>query len=146
MSPKTASDPWPDDLHTAIALFRYGLIAQLIHDPPASGGQAALLREIAAKSYRIPGSTRTQVSTTTLRRYLKAYRSGGFDALRPVARADTGAPRAIPPDVLARAIALREEQPARTTHGGCCTSRRTLGPRIGHRRCSQSVLDSPVDT
>ena len=76
MSPKTASDPWPDDLDTEIALFRYGLIAQLIHDPPSSGGQQALLRAIAAKSYRIPGSTRTQVSTTTLRRYLRAYRSG----------------------------------------------------------------------
>lgn len=115
MSPKTASDPRSDDLDTEIALFRYGLIAQLIHDPPASGHREALLREIAAKSYRIPGSTRTQVSTTTLRRYLKAYRSGGFDALRPVARTDAGAPRAIPPEVLARAVALREEQPSRTT-------------------------------
>ena len=115
MSPKTTFDPRSDDLDTEIALFRYGLIAQLIHDPPASGHREALLREIAAKSYRIPGSTRTQVSTTTLRRYLKAYRSGGFDALRPVARTDAGAPRAIPPEVLARAIALREEQPLRTT-------------------------------
>ena len=50
MSPKTASDPWPDDLDTEIALFRYGLVAQLIHDPPSSGRQEALLREIAAKS------------------------------------------------------------------------------------------------
>src|SRR5512135_2817936 len=86
MPHKTASQPPNDDLDTEIALFRYGLIAQLFHDPPMAGRQEALLREIAAKSYRIPGSTRTKVSTTTLRRYLKAYRSGGFDALRPMTR------------------------------------------------------------
>jgi putative transposase len=111
----SASQPQNDDLDTAMALFRYGLIAQLIHDPPTNGRQEALLREIAAKRYRIPGSTRTEVSTTTLRRYLKAYRTGGFEALRPVTRGDAGVPRALPPEVLARAIALREEQPSRTT-------------------------------
>jgi putative transposase len=112
---KTASQTHNDDLDTEIALFRYGLIAQLIHDPPTAGRQEALLREIAAKSYRIPGSTRSRISTTTLRRYLKVYRAGGFDALRPVTRGDAGVPRAMPPEVLARAIALREQQPSRTT-------------------------------
>jgi len=97
------------------------LIAQLIHDPPPAGRQEALLREIGAKSYRIPGSThrgpsapRTQVSPTTLRRYLQAYRVAGFEALRPVTRGAAGVPRALPPAGLARAIALREEQPSRT--------------------------------
>jgi transposase InsO family protein len=104
-----------DDLETEIALFRYSLIAQLIHDPPPKGGQMPLLRQIAAKSYHIPGSTRTRISPTTLRRYLSAYRSGGFDALRPTPRTDTGIPRTIPPEVLEKAIALREEQPSRTT-------------------------------
>jgi transposase InsO family protein len=35
--------------------------------------------------------------------------------LRPAPRADTGTPRAFPPEVLDKAITLREEQPARTT-------------------------------
>jgi transposase InsO family protein len=91
------------------------LIAQLVHDPPPRGQQERRLREIAAKSYRIPGSTRTRVSVTTLRRYLKAYRERGFDALRPSPRADRGKPRAFPRQVLDQAIALREEQPSRTT-------------------------------
>jgi putative transposase len=115
MSPATASDTDSHDLNTELALFRYGLIAQLIHTPPDAGQQERLLREIASHTYTIPGSTRTQVSITTLRRYLKTYRAKGFDALRPIPRADTGTPRAFPPEVLARAIALREEQPSRTT-------------------------------
>ncbi len=115
MRSKKTCDTDSYDLNTEIALFRYGLIAQLVHDPPPRGQQERRLREIAAKTYRIPGSTRTRVSVTTLRRYLKAYREGGFDALRPSPRADKGIPRAFPTQVLDTAIALREEQPERTT-------------------------------
>jgi transposase InsO family protein len=103
------------DLSTLIALFRYGLIASLIHTPPPKGMREAALRALAAQTYQLPDSPRTRVSVTTLRRYLKAYQSGGFEALRPPPRADRGAPRAFPPAVLERAIQLREEQPARTT-------------------------------
>ncbi len=115
MSPITPSDADPHDLNTDIALFRYGLIAQLVHTPPDTGQQERLLREIASRPYTIPGSTRTHVSVTTLRRYLKTYREQGFEALRPAPRADAGTPRAFPPEVLDKAMALREEQPSRTT-------------------------------
>jgi putative transposase len=111
----TLSETDPHDRNTDIALFRYGLIAQLVHTPPDTGQQERLLREIASRTYTIPGSTRTHVSITTLRRYLKTYCEKGFEALRPGARADAGAPRAFPPEVLETAIALREEQPSRTT-------------------------------
>lgn len=115
MCPKPSTEPDAYDLNTEIALFRYGLIAQLVHTPPDTGQQERLLREIASRTYTLPDSTRTRVSITTLRRYLKTYREKGFDALRPAPRADTGTPRAFPPEALDKAIALREEQPARTT-------------------------------
>jgi len=115
MSTKTPPETDSYDLNTEIALFRYGLIAPLVHDPPPGGQQEQRLREIAAKTYRIPGSTRTRVSVTTLRRYLKTYRENGFEGLRPAPRADEGTPRAFPQEVLDKAIALREEQPTRTT-------------------------------
>jgi putative transposase len=73
------------------------------------------LRQIARGRYRIPYSTRTRVGLSTLRRYLRVYQQGGFDALRPKERADKSVPRAMPREVLERAIALRQEQPARTT-------------------------------
>jgi putative transposase len=115
MPPITLSETDPHDLNTDIALFRYGLIAQLVHTPPDTGQQERLLREIASRTYTIPGSTRTRVSITTLRRYLKTYREKGFDALRPGPRTDASTPRAFPLEVLEKAIALREEQPSRTT-------------------------------
>jgi putative transposase len=105
----------PQERNTEIALFRYGLIAALLFDPLCAGELEKALRQIASKSYTIPYSTRTQVGISTLRRYLKLYNQGGFDALRPKGRSDKGCPRAFPSEVIEKAIALREEQPARTT-------------------------------
>ena len=80
----------------ATALFRYGLIADLIHLPPGSRGLYARLREKAAADYSIPGSRRIRVAPETLRHWLKAWRRGGFDALLPKGRADQGRSRALP--------------------------------------------------
>jgi transposase InsO family protein len=110
--------PLPNDLeerNTQVALFRYGLIAPLIFNPLAKGELEGALRAIASKTYAIPYSQRTRVGIATLRRYLKLYQHHGFDALRPQERADKRSPRAFPPEVVEKAIALREEQPARTT-------------------------------
>jgi putative transposase len=105
----------PHERNMEIALFRYGLISALLFDPLAAGELEQALRQIASKSYTIPYSSRTKVGISTLRRYLKLYRQGGFDALRPSTRSDQRMPRAFPPEVLQKAITLREEQPARTT-------------------------------
>ena len=58
----------------AIALFRYGFIADLLHMPVGSRGLYARLREKAAADYAIPGSSRTRIAVETLRHWLKAYR------------------------------------------------------------------------
>ena len=115
MSRKTAPSQDTHERNTEIALFRYGLISALLFSTLAAGELERALREIAAKSYRIPYSSRTKVGISTLRRYLKLYEQGGFEALRPDVRADRHTPRAFPPELLQKAIALREEQPERTT-------------------------------
>jgi putative transposase len=100
---------------TEIALFRYGLIAPLLFTTPDTGQLEAALRQIAGKTYQIPYSSRRRVSVSTLRRYLDLHQEGGFDALRPQPRADKGSVKAFAPEVLAAAMALRSQQPARTT-------------------------------
>jgi len=94
-----------------IALFRYGLISDLVH--PAEGDEHRRLyerlRDKAAKSYCIPGSRRTHVAVETLRDWLTAYKAGGFDALRPKPRADIGRARAIPQAVADLLVQLRDE-------------------------------------
>ena len=104
-----------EERNTVIALFRYGLIAHLLFDPLAAGQLEGALREIAAKTYAIPYSKRTHVGIATLRRYLQLYNQRGFEALHPQERTDKRSPRAFPAEVVDKAIALREEQPERTT-------------------------------
>ena len=115
MAPKQQLEKDTEERNTTIALFRYGLIAHLIFDPLAAGQLEGALREIAAKTYAIPYSNRNRVGIATLRRYLQHYQQQGFESLRPQERTDKHAPRAFPPEVVEKAIALREEQPARTT-------------------------------
>jgi hypothetical protein len=115
MPPKMTPAKEEHERNTDIALFRYGLIASLLFSPLPIGQVERLLRQIASQNYAIPYSKRKRIGITTLRRYLKQYQQGGFDALRPQERSDKGVPRALTVEVLEKAIALRQEQPARTT-------------------------------
>jgi transposase InsO family protein len=103
----------PDtDYRQAVALFRYGLIADLVRLEPGAKGLYALIEQKAASEYAIPGSTRTRVAAETLRDWLKAYRSGGFDALLPKPRADRGQSRSLPPEVVDALLEVKEGNPA----------------------------------
>jgi transposase InsO family protein len=95
----------------AVALFRYGLIADLLHMPLGSRGLYPRLREKAALDYVIPGSKRTRVAAETLRHWLKDYRRGGFDALFPKDRSDRGRSRALSQATADALLSLKEEQP-----------------------------------
>ena len=86
-----------DELRQAVALFRYGLIADLVHLPPGTAGIRQRLREKAERTYTIPGTRRTGVAAETMRDWLSVYRTGGFEALYPKSRADRGpAPAPVP--------------------------------------------------
>src|SRR5690606_6613693 len=76
--------------------------------------QMALMREIVSHEYETPSGQRRKISLRTLERYLKAYREGSWEALLPSVRADKLTTREIPEDVLAKAIALKQEQPGRS--------------------------------
>jgi transposase InsO family protein len=95
-----------------VGLFRYGLIAEFVHQPPGTPGLYARLQEKAEQEYTIPGSSRTRVAAETLRDWIKRYRhQGGFEALIPKPRSDQGQSRSLPAAVAEALIATKEEQP-----------------------------------
>jgi putative transposase len=104
-------DPDSDYRHE-VALFRYGLIADLVHLPPGTKGLYRRIEEKAEAAYTIPGSTRRHVAPETIRHWLKRYRAGGFDALLPKPRADRGRSRTLPPEAVERLLAIKEANPA----------------------------------
>ena len=100
------------DLEQTIALFRYGLIADLLQLKPEERLLSARLREKAEREYTIPGSRRRRVAAETLRDWLQAYRRGGFEVLCPKPRSDRGLLRHLDQATADRLCAIKEEQPA----------------------------------
>ena len=101
-----------DKTREAIALFRYGVIADLLHREAGQRGLYALLNEKAQREYEIPGTRRVRVAAETIRGWLSVYRDGGFDALRPKPRRDEGQPRAIAQEIADLLCQIKEETPA----------------------------------
>jgi len=132
----------------ALALFRYGLIAEFIQLPAGSRGLYARLRDKARAEYTIPGSMRTRVAPETLRHWLKDYRRGGFDALLPKGRADRGRSRALPQAVADALVGLKDEQPGLSIpqliravqQSGAAPQTLALPPSTVHRLLSRAGL------
>ena len=95
----------------AVALFIYGLISEFLHRPHNQPGVYQRLRQKAAQDYQIPGSLRQRVAAETLRHWIKDYKRGGIDALKPKPRNDLGRSRALPQHLADQLLALKEEQP-----------------------------------
>ena len=102
-----------DDQRQQVALFRYGLIADLLHLSPGEGLYARLADK-ASKSYAIPGSNRTRVAAETIRGWLTLYRRKGFEGLLPRPRKDLGSTRSLPQNVRDLLVTLKEENPKLT--------------------------------
>ena len=94
-----------------IGLFRYSLVRPMAEPGLACAERGALARELAGVDHIGPDGEAVRVGRSTLARWARAYRSGGFDALVP-------APRSRPPRTAAAAlelaVALKTEAPART--------------------------------
>lgn len=107
----TMNTPKPD-LRQRIALFRYGLVSQLLPLTAGSPLRRDRLSSLSTQDHTIPGTHRLRVAEGTLREWVRAYGAGGFEALVPRARTDQGQPRRIAPELAERLIAMKEENPA----------------------------------
>ena len=105
------NDPDPD-LRQRVALFRYGLVSQLLPLAAHSAARRERLASLSAQDHAIPGSRRLRIAEGTLRDWLRAYQLGGFEALVPRVRADQGQSRRIEPALAERLIAKKEASPA----------------------------------
>lgn len=98
-------------LREDIALFRYGVISDLVMHALAPGEKEKRLTQIANKDWKIPGSRRTRIGRTTVRDWLALYKAMGFEGLKPRPRCDAGQSRALPEGAQDLLLALRAERP-----------------------------------
>jgi len=95
-----------------IALFRYGIIAPVVSGTYDEGKSIkGFFRDAAGKVYTNPSGEETKVSASTLERWYYAYNKGGFDALIPMRRCDTGKSRKIDEDIMEQIRFLKKEYP-----------------------------------
>lgn len=96
------------------ALRRFLLIEDAL-DPDLTDDQRALIIARLVEEGIAVRDDFEQVSRSTIYRWLKAYREGRLEALRPKKRKDSGVCRALPERILKRAISLRHIMKERDT-------------------------------
>lgn len=94
-----------------VGLFRYSLIRPMLDPACSPVERGAMVRAVAAEEHTGPGGERLTVSRSTVDRWIRNYRAGGFQALVPRPRV---VPPATPAGVLALAVTLKRELPERT--------------------------------
>ena len=94
-----------------VALFRYSLIREAADESLTIRQRGPLVRELASGDHVGPNGHRVRVARGTIDRWIRAYRSGGFEALAPVSR--TGEP-VTEQRLLDMAEALKREVSRRT--------------------------------
>lgn len=103
----------PTDPETT-ALFRYTVIAEAANPRLRPRERGHLVRLLAERAHRHPDGSWVRVTRNTIDRWLRAYRTGGLEGLRPEKRSDNGVVRRYP-DLFELAAALRRELPARSS-------------------------------
>jgi len=107
-----------------VAVFRYGLIRAAADPGLPPWQRGALVRALAAGQHKDPGGQLVRVGRSTLDRWIRDWRAGGFDALVPGTR--NVQPRTSA-GVLELAVALKKEKPERTA----AQVHRILAARLG---------------
>ena len=95
-----------------IALFRYGIISPAVTGTYENSiSLKGFFRDAATLVYTNPRGESTKVAASTIERWFYNYQSGGFDALIPRRRTDTGKPRKIDIDIMEQIKFLKKEHP-----------------------------------
>lgn len=94
-----------------VALFRYSLIREAADPLVSNADRGVLVRAVAAGEHTGPGGVRVRVGRSTVDRWIRDWRAGGFDALVPTPRSTQPS---TPAAVLELAVKLKRENPGRT--------------------------------
>jgi len=99
------------DRATEVALFRYALIREAADPTLSTGQRGRLVRQLAEGIHVGPGGVEVRVGRSTADQWIRAWRAGGFEALKPKPRALS---LKVPTQMLDMAEALKREAPERT--------------------------------
>jgi transposase InsO family protein len=96
------------------AIFWCDLLAPIIFSDIEPEQTHQFLKQLASKEVVFPDGQLKKPSLSTLKRKLKKFQTGGFNALFRKTRLDIDKPRVTSEEVIAKAIELKKEQPRRS--------------------------------
>jgi putative transposase len=82
-----------EEIREKIALKRYQIISPVLAEPKRA--QNEYFRQQAQVEQDLPRYGRKKIRVSTLKSWLRKYRQGGFDRLKPKSRSDGGRPRRL---------------------------------------------------
>jgi len=103
-----------DSNELAWAAFRTALISPLLTGEIPSGQREAYMQSVASEERLFPNGKRAKVSVRTLWRWFQRMRQDGFQGILKQPRSDRGQPRRSLEARVARAVAIKREQPLRS--------------------------------
>jgi putative transposase len=133
-----------------VALHRWAVIAEATSDRLSPAERGVVVRAIAARTHTHPDGTARRYARGTIDRWIRVWRAGGLEALRPSARSDIGTVRAHP-ELAEEAVALRLELPSRSAaqiasiifhRHGVRVSERTVRAQLHRRGLHREALEA----
>jgi putative transposase len=106
-----------EDEKKEVAVFRYGIISELVNARDmVRGEQERLIRERCARKWTIPHSGKTRIGRSSILNWIRAYKESNRDikSLHPKGRADKGKSRALDEETVLSLARLRKEMPKAT--------------------------------
>lgn len=103
-----------DDQKKEVALFRYGVISDIVTAATLTRMERSrLIRDKSSLKWVIPYSHKTRISMNSIRRWIRSYNEGRrqLEALYPKDRSDCGVSRAMDDDTCGALLVLRKELP-----------------------------------
>jgi putative transposase len=105
-----------DDRRRDVALFRYSLIREAADPGLSKAERGVLVRALVGRDHVGPGGELVRVGRSSVDRWIRAWRAGGFDALVPAGRTTGPWTAAV---LLDLAVKLKLEAPRRTAAQVC---------------------------
>ena len=103
-----------EKLRREIALFRFSLIAPILNNTYPNKTVKDYLEEICAKVYDSPLGLKKEYAPSTIKEWLRLYKTKGIDGLYPKNRSDKGESRKLKAEVKELVIKLKKANPKRT--------------------------------
>lgn len=103
-----------EDERREVALWRYAVLGPLVSARLEHGDRRQLFASAALREHKHPSGRRVRISARTIEAWYYAYLARGLEGLKPSRRKDSGAARALRPELAELLVRAKRRRPRRS--------------------------------